>query len=210
MDKLEEYRKYRKELVSLHSKILKLSSINFKQSVTLLDILEGKDIVLESGIEKDAILDFNVYRKIKNEQNAASLYREQENETNEKEAILLSAMEKADGLLYEIVKINKEKNSILLKEAENDTEAVEVIDVGLSETLNKNTLIFARLIHLSQFSLTSGMEFLFLKEHKHYLKQRSRKLMKKINSGNISDDRFIAYFKLNRTDGLPAFTQEIT
>jgi hypothetical protein len=57
--------------------------------------------------------------------------------------------------------------------------------------------------------MTSGLGFMFIINHKQYLLKRSRKLMKKIDSGDASIDRFIALFHLNRLDGLPTVFEKI-
>ncbi|WP_019415367.1 hypothetical protein [Paenisporosarcina sp. TG20] len=111
-------------------------------------------------------------------------------------------MEKTDNLLYEITKIDKENGVLFLKEVLSNNDAVQVVDVGLSSGLNENMLVFTRLIHLGEFSMTSGLVYYFLADHKQYLIKRSAKFMKKVNSGDPSVDRFIAFFKLNRLDGV--------
>jgi len=44
--------------------------------------------------------------------------------------------------------------------------------------------------------MTSGLTFAFSKNHLEYLMQKSRKMTKKIQSGDMPGDRFIAFFKL--------------
>jgi len=58
------------------------------------------------------------------------------------------------------------------------------------------------------YSMTSGLGFLFSMNHKQYLLKRSRKLVKKTNSDDASMVRFIAFFHLNKLDGLPALFLE--
>ena len=84
-----------------------------------------------------------------------------------------------------------------------------MIDIGMSENLNPNILLFTRLIHLNEFSMTSGLTLAFSKNHIEYLMQKARKMIKKIQSGNDSADRFIAFLNLNRINGLPVLLENV-
>jgi hypothetical protein len=208
---LEKYKKYRQIQVELHGKILDrcVSADDFNKSTEIIGVVQNHTIVLESNEEKDAILDFNIYSRIKNGKSSVIQYAEQVAETNEFEEKLLTAMKTSDISLYEVVEIEKEKGIVDLKDVLNNTDIVKVIDIGLSESTNSNILIFTRLLHLDGFSMTSGLGFVFSKNHKQYLINRSRKLAKKINSGDPLADRFIAFFKLNRSDGLPIILEKV-
>lgn len=205
MQLLEKYQEYRKLQVKLNDDILDkcVDSANFNKATEILGIVQNNAIVIESNYEKEVILDFNIYGNIRNGGNSVSKYIEQAKDSSEQEIELLAAMEKTDNLLYEVTKIDRDQGVLFLKEVLSDNDAVQVIDVGLSSGINENVLVFTRLIHLGEFSMTSGLVFCFLADHKQYLIKRSSKLMKKINSGDPSVDRFIAFFKLNRLDGVP-------
>ena len=69
--------------------------------------------------------------------------------------------------------------------------------------------MFTRLLHLKDFSMTSGLGFIFDPNHKDYILTRSRKMQKKIKSGDASVDRFVVYFHLNRSDGMPILYKDI-
>lgn len=211
MDLVEKYKKYRKALVTLHGKILNMcvSKMDFEKSGEMVGIVQNKKMILESPEEKDAIYDFNIYEKIKMGKNSLSEYIEQATATNELEEELLVTMKASGASLYEIVTVEKENGIVMLKDILNDIGAVKVIDIGLSGSLDENLLVFTRLLHLDDFSMTSGLGFILPADHKPYLIKRSRKLMKKINSGDPSVDRFIAFFKLNRSDGLPIILEKI-
>lgn len=88
-------------------------------------------------------------------------------------------------------------------------ESIKLIDIGMSENLNPNILLFTRLIHLNEFSMTSGLTLAFSKNHIDYLTQKSRKMIKKIQSGDDSVDKFIAFFNLNRLNGLPVLLEKV-
>lgn len=212
MDIVEKYKEYRKIQVGLHNKILEkcVSKKDFKESTKRLGIYKNNVMVLESVYEKDVIFDYNTYENIKNGKNSVSAFIELGEETTPQEAELLAAMQEATTSLYEVIECQKENGIILLKDLMGDSDVIfKVIDIGLSETLNENFLLFTRLVHLDDFSMTTGLCFIFSINHKQYLLKRSRRLMKKINSGDSSLDRFIAFFHLNRSDGEPMKFNEI-
>ena len=79
-----------------------------------------------------------------------------------------------------MVEIDRENNRVSLKDILHPSNDVfKVIDTGMSETINENVLIFTRLLHLENYSVTSGMIFIFRREHQKYLLRRSKKIAKK-------------------------------
>src|SRR5690625_7479601 len=105
------------------------------------------------------------------------------------------------------MEIDRENKMVMLKDLLNESKVYKVVDNGMSETATKNILIFTRLIHLDSFSMTSGLIFIFHHEHQEYLIRKSQKLVKIIKVGNDSDKLFIAFFGLNRRDGLPTILE---
>lgn len=120
-------------------------------------------------------------------------------------------MAKSTTGLFEVVESDEDKGIVVLKDilGESDNDVFTIIDVGLSKGLSENVIVFTRLIHLEEYSMTSGLGFLFSMNHKQYLLKKGRKLAKKTNSGNASIDRFVAFFHLNRLDGLPALFEKV-
>ncbi|ODA39974.1 hypothetical protein [Desulfosporosinus sp. BG] len=211
MDLEEKYRNYRKRQVGLHMAILKgfVSADDYLKSAALLGILNSNNqVVIESKSEKDALYDFSIYGNIRAGSSALSEYIEKYPPENSEDEELLSAMKRSDVQLYE-VEDSKEDGFIKLRDPLHKTESIKIIDIGLSENLNPNILLFTRLIHLKEFSMTSGLTFAFSKNHLEYLVQKSRKMTKKFQSVDDSVDRFIAYFNLNRSNGLPVLLETV-
>lgn len=210
MNLLEKYKSYRKIQVALHLKILDscVSGDDFKKGAAILGIIVNNRIVIESDTEKDALYDFNIYGNIRNGRNALSEYIDKHAAANKGEEEILTAMKCSDALLYEITDTMKD-GVVILKDIFNKLDNIKLVDIGLSKSINPNVLLFTRLLHFDEFSMTSGLGFVFLKNHEDYLIKRSRKMIKKIKSGDDSTDRFISFFLLNRSDGIPVFFEEI-
>ena len=207
----EKYRNYRKRQVGLHKAILEgfVSADDYLKSAALLGILNTNNkVVIKSESEQDALYDFSIYGNIRAGSSALAEYIEKYPPGNSEDEELLSAMKRSDVQLYEVAD-SKEDGFIILKDQFLKTESIRLIDIGMSENLNPNILLFTRLIHLKEFSITSGLTFAFSKDHIEYLMQKARKMIKKIQSGNDSADRFIAFFNLNRINGLPVLLEKV-
>ncbi|GIN57107.1 hypothetical protein J8TS2_14260 [Lederbergia ruris] len=211
MDLSATYKEYRKRQVQLHSDILNqcVNQVDFEKAIELLGVKQNNEIVLEHEYEKDVILDFAIYENIKKGKNAVMEFIEQNEKISRQEEELLAAMKASNPSLYEVEQIIPENNMIWLKDIFNNTEPFKVIDIGLSKSVKENSLVFTRFLHLRNFSMTSGLGFYFTANHKQYLIKRSKKLAKRINSGNTSIDRFIAFFNLNRSDGLASVFEHV-
>lgn len=208
MAKIEEYKRIRKRLVDIQRAIL--DSVTGKymlQTAKVIGIVENKTIVFESELEQDALMDFAVYRQM--DSGKSKIVEYVEANANVDEEKLLKAMVDAQTTLYEGTEVNRKDKTIKLKDVLNDSGIYTVVDLGMSETVDENVLIFTRLIHLETFSITSGLIFNFKYEHQEYLQKRCRKMMKKIEAENDSDKRFIAFLKLNRRDGIPFTLEEV-
>lgn len=118
-------------------------------------------------------------------------------------------MDASEHSLYKIIKVDTEKSLIVVKDLLNDKDNINLIDVSLSKSVNEDLLVYTRLLNFAEFSITSGLGFIFSSNHKDFLMKRSRKLMKKIKSDSDSIRRFIAFFMLNRTDGRPILFERI-
>jgi len=211
MDLKEKYISYRKRLVEIHMQILSelVNGEDYLKAASILGILDKNNkVVIESTSENDALYDFNIYGNIRNGSNALSEYTNKYPPCNKADEELLIAMKKSDVGLYEIVGHDQEKG-IMLRDVMNYSEPIKLIDIGMSENLNPSIFLFTRLIHLDEFSMTSGLTFAFAIDHKDYLLKNSRKMMKKVTGFDESVAKFITFFMLNRSNGLPVLLEKV-
>lgn len=212
MDLKEKYISYRKRLVELHMKILNeiVSGEDYLKSAGILGILnKNNKVVIESHSENHALYDFNIYGNIRSGSNALSEYINKYSPGNKEDEDLLLAMKISDVGLYEIADHDQENGIIRLKDLINNSVGIKLIDIGMGENLNPNIILFTRLIHLDEFSMTSGLTFAFSIDHKDYLMKKSHKMMKKVDGYDESVARFITFFMLNRLNGLPVLLEKV-
>lgn len=210
---IEQYRQYRQVQVELHTKILNslVHEAEFKEAAGLVDILDNRNrVVFQSTVEPDSLMDFNIYEKIRSGKSTLSLFAESYSTEHPLEQELLAAMLQAETSLYEVVRIDKDESVVILNDILNSgNEPVKLVDLGLSSVVKLDSLVFARILHLQEHCITSGLGYLFSGNHRDYLLNKSRKMLKKIKTGDASADRFVAFFHLNRSDGLPVMYETV-
>ena len=213
MVSIEQYRQYRQVQVELHTKILNdyVHETEFKQAAEILGILnEQNRVVIESEADKDALYDFNIYEKIRDGKSTLSLFEENYSLKNQLEHELLKAMLQSEASLYEVTYIDKKERMLILNDILRGlNKPFKLIDLSLSDSIKHNALIYTRSLHLEEFSITSGLGFIFSANHKNYILNRSRKMLKKMKTGDTSTNRFIVFFLLNRSDGLPILFEKV-
>ncbi|MCB8818351.1 hypothetical protein [Desulfosporosinus shakirovi] len=212
MDLKEKYISYRKRLVEIHMQILKefVNGEDYLKAASILGILDKNNkVVIESTSENDAIYDFNIYGSVRNGSNAFSEYINKYPPSSKVDEELLIAMKTSDIGLYNIADHAQENGIIMLSDVMKESEPIKLIDIGMSENLNPNIFLVTRLINLDEFSMTSGLTFAFAMDHKDYLLKNSRKMMKKATGFDESVAKFIAFFMLNRSNGLPVLLEKV-
>ncbi|GGA05045.1 hypothetical protein GCM10008018_58790 [Paenibacillus marchantiophytorum] len=206
MNNIERYKKYRQTQVELHTKILDdyVDEVGFKQAAHTLGILNNRDqVVMEHETEYDALYDFNIYEKFRAGKSILSLFAENYSSENQVENEMLAAMLQSKASLYEVIHVDKTEGVLMLNDIMSDlNEPIKIIDISLSNNTISSPLIYTRVLDLEGFSMTSGLGFVFSIDHKDYILNRSRKMLKKLKSGDTSLDNFITYFHLNRSDGI--------
>lgn len=212
MDLKEKYISYRKRLVEIHMQILNefVNGEDYLKAASILGILDKNNkVVIESTSENDAIYDFNIYGNIRNGSNPLFEYINKYPPSNKADEELLIAMKTSDVGLYEIADHDQENGIMMLRDIMNNSEPIKLIDIGMSENLNSNIFLFTRLIHLDEFSMTSGLTFAFEIDHKDYLMKKYHKMMKKVTGFDESVAKFITFFMLDRSNGLPVLLEKV-
>jgi len=209
LDRIEEYKRIRERLVAIHGEILGfLNKEDIFKVAKDLGVVENRAIVFESELEREALMDFTIYREGPSGKSKIAEYIES-NEKARKEENLLRAMVTSETSLYEVTNVNRKNKTIKFEDVLNGLGTFTVVDLNMSETIDVNALVFTRLIHLDDFSITSGLIFNFRQEHREYLQRISRKRMKKVEAENDSDKRLIAFLKIYRRDGIPFMLREV-
>lgn len=211
MDTINKYKAYRKAQVKLHSKILNklVSGDDFKKAGDILGILKKDKVIFQHPSEKDILLDFIIYEKIRNGESTLSEYIKKYGAENKIEKELLTAMKLSETSLYEVIDVDKENSTVNLKNIFGDRGYIKLMDIAFSSSLSKNIIIFSRILNLDSFNMTSGLALTFPGNYRDFLIRKAKKLIKKGKTGVSSIDKFIAFFNLNRSDGIPVLLENV-
>ena len=125
--------------------------------------------------------------------------------SDSEETVLLDAMANSRTSLFEITETMPREHQLVYQDRLNPTMGkVSLTDVALSNTAQPGLVIFTRTLHIAGFNMSSGIGFLFKGDLKNYLIKRHKAVMKKVPADSADLRRYVAFFKLYRSEGLPA------
>jgi hypothetical protein len=204
MNTIKLYRQYREVGTELAHKITEscLSPETITGAAKLLGILRGNQITLESEEEGTAVMDFTIHDYQANGKNAIAIYRDEVGAENQQEENLIAAQLSSYTSLFKVTETLRRENALILKDLLNDQENIQLTDISMSKTAPIGLLLFTRVIPLEEFNITSGSSFAFLEDQEIHLIKKQKSLAKKVKSDVEAIQRFVAFFKLNRTRGM--------
>jgi tRNA threonylcarbamoyladenosine modification (KEOPS) complex Cgi121 subunit len=209
---LKKYKQYRKLSRELAEKILEryTDEKSLKTVSQLMGIREGSTLVLESEDEVFFLMDFSLFEYLVEGKNFIQRYLEEQAEISETERSLLQAKLSNYTSLFEIVEANGKTARVKLKNLLESSSEITIMDINLSRTARPGLLMFTRIVPYPDFNMTSGMFCLFEAGTAKTLLKRFKVMKKRVKSDSESIQRFIAFFKLNRTEGLATGTIDTT
>jgi len=204
MTLVEKYKTYRKTAKELNHKIMDscLEHDVLMESARLLGIVREDTLIFDSEDETSVLMDFALNEYKVNNKNTIEIYREKIGWQNEIEKEISDALLSSYTSLFKVASITEAENTILLNDILNKKDDIKLIDIAFSESAVPGLLLFIRLVPFKDFNMTSGVSFVFHGELENYLLRKYKKLSKKVKSDSDSIKRFIAFFRLNKTDGI--------
>lgn len=208
---INEYKQYRKIGKDFTQRILE--KFTDEQSLLgvgkLMGIVQGKTFVFDLEEEVSCLMDFSLFEYKVKGKSILQRYKEENPDLNEKEAKLLEAQLLAYTSLFKIIETEPRLGSITLADLLNDDQEIKVLNINLSRTARAGLLIFTRIIPFPDFNMSSGIYFAFPENSERALLKRYKIMRNKVKSNSESAQRFIAFFKLNRKEGLEGKTADI-
>ena len=208
---IKKYKQYRNIGKNFSQKVLE--KFTDQQSLLaiskLMGISEGKTLVLDSEEELNFIMDFSLFEYQVQGKTFLQRYKEENLQLEEKEAQLLEAKLSAYSSLFKIIKVQPADATITLRDIFNNGKEVKIIDINFSRTARPGLLMFTRIVPFPDFNMTSGIFFIFPEHSEKSLLKRYKVMKIRVKSDNESVQKYIAFFKLNRKEGLEAKTADI-
>jgi hypothetical protein len=210
--RIQKYQQYRGIAQQLSEKVIEKFTDNQSLKVVgkLLGITEGKTVMLDSEEELNFITDFSLFEYQVEGKNFVQRYQEDETaKKTEIEMEILTAQSLSYTSLFKITETDPVNATVTLSDLLNNNQELKIININLSQTAYPGLLIFTRIEPFADFNVSSGMFALFSGDSERSLLKKMKIMMRKIKSDSESVQRFVAFFKLNRKEGLMTKTAEV-
>ena len=210
--RIRKYQQYRGIAQKLSEKVIEKFTDNQSLKVVgkLLGITEGTTVVLDSEEELNFVMDFSLFEYQVGGKNFIQRYQEDETaKKTEIETEILAAQGLSYTSLFKITETDPVNATITLSDLLNNNQELKIININLSRTAYPGLLIFTRIEPFADFQASSGMFALFSEVSERSLLKKMKIMMRKVKSDSESVQRFVAFFKLNRKEGLMTKTAEV-
>jgi hypothetical protein len=193
---LARYNLYRAEGMKLNNKINKayMTKPVLLAAARKLGISRNGQLFFDSEDEMSVFMDFGFYEMSIGGKTAVQLYQEEHGGSNKIEKELLIAMAAAKTSLFFVESIDKSNCHMELQELVGEKRKLTLTDIGFSQTLTRNIIIFFRPIELADFMMTSGVTFAFPGKLEKELVNKWKKWSR--------DEYYPGFFRLSKNKGI--------
>jgi len=202
---INKYKKYREIGKVLNHKIIDrfVDKEIILQSGKLLGLVKRDTLITDDESDITALMDFTINEYQINGKKMVQLYKEKVLIENNIEEEILDALIKSYTSLFKIADINHKDNKLFFDDLLNtNSDPIELIDIGFSQTASPGLLIFLRLVPFADFNITGGYGFPFNGDLEEYLLREYKHFVKRIKYSSESIKRYIAFFKMYRRCGI--------
>jgi hypothetical protein len=205
-DPVTLYKKYRTTGTQLSQKVLKspcMTKTSMESAGRLLGILQGKTFVFEQEEEEIALTDFLFFDyRPPAQKTLVERYAEEIGGKGADEEAILTAWQSAYSSLFKVTEVSSAEHLITLSDVFHPGATVQLMDLSFSQTAVPGLLFFTRIVPFAEFNTTSGCTFVFPETREKHIMTKYKSLVKKVKTPDERIQRFICFFKLNRTYGM--------
>jgi hypothetical protein len=204
MVSLDQYQAYRKAAKELNHQLMDalVERPVLMRAARALDIARGNTFVFESEAEMNVLMDYALYEYRRHGQSLVQRYREQTTSLSPMQRELLAGMCQAYTSLFRITEVQAAESTLVLADRLQQREDIPLIDILFSRTVEPDMLLFTRVIPLPMMNMTAGIAFVFPGDSEASLLRRYKRLSKRVKADTESARRLVAFFQLNRTEGI--------
>jgi len=198
----QHYRKVRKELNHkiMHSVSGGTAILHSAKALGMKG--PGRQVVLDSDDDTDVLMDYMFYEYRSGGKNAVERYQAEVGPENQIEEELLTTMVNSYTSLFKVVSVSKSTLSLQLSDLLNQDNSLTLMDIGFSQSCVPGLVLFIRPITLTNFSMTSGIAFVFPGHEEQYLLKRALHHHRRGQSPRDSAKRYQTFFKLSKRRGI--------
>jgi len=193
---IQQYQHYRTAGRALNDKIIAAfvdqSIVDQAAQVLEIERQEGK-LLLDSQDDLTVLMDYAFYEIRQEGKNLVERYQAEQGGDNPAERDLLAAMAGARTGLFKVESVSSERYNVELRELVGDRK-VTLTDINFSQTMSPGLIVFFRPITVAEFTMTSGIAFIFPEE-------AGQNLAAQWVEGDEAE-RYARFFKLSKSKGL--------
>jgi hypothetical protein len=192
---VKQYRRYRKAGRDLNHKIIEtfVDDKILEKAARTLGLGKNRRLVLDSKDDLSVLMDFALYEVRQHGKNLVERYQEEKGGSNRIERDLLASMVKAGTGLFKVEGISSQGYSLELRGLVEERKVI-LTDINFSQTMIQGLVVFFRLIELAEFTMTSGIAFIFPEKLERGLVARWTRW--------DQAERYARFFKLSKSKGL--------
>lgn len=211
---IKVYQRYRSSGVELNHKIIDaiLGEAALRYSSKALG-LKGPDrqLILDSEDDLSVLMDYALYEYRVKGKNAVERYQEEIGGETQIERELLVAMVASSTSLFEVESVSLKTCVIHLNDLVNEGRTINLLDIHFSQRVTPDWLLYIRPITLEDFSMTSGIGFIFPRYLKDDLLKRWHRPQprRKRPVRPVSAKRYAAFFKLSKRMGIEVRYEDV-
>jgi hypothetical protein len=204
MVSLDQYQAYRKAARELNHQLMDalVERPVLMRAARALDIARGNTFVFESEAEMNVLMDYALYEYRLHGQSLVQRYREQTPSLSPMQRELLDGMCQAYTSLFRITEVQAAESTLVLADRLQQREDIPLIDILFSRTVEPDMLLFTRIVPLPMMNMTAGIAFVFPGDSEASLLRRYKRLGKRVKVETEAARRLVAFFQLNRTEGI--------
>jgi len=204
---IRAYKRYRKDGMELNHKIMgaTLDKGAISHAAGALGMAgQNRMLILDSESELSVLMDYALYECRSQGKNAVERYQEQVGGKSRIEQELLTAMVASSTSLFKAVSVSKEMCTIRLNDLVNEGHTITLIDINFSQSVKPGWLLFVRPVTFENFSMTSGIAFLFPGDLEDELLAQWRRIQSRRgrSAQPVSARRYATFFKLSKRTGI--------
>ena len=195
---VERYKRYRSAGNKLNHKII--DAMMTKDILEIAGVALGikekkkKLVILESENEADDLMDFALYEVLLDGKNLVTHYADEIGGSSRTERDLLTAMRTARPCLFRVIAIQPASFQVEMEDVIEHKRILKLTDLGLSQSIEKDIILFFRPLELAECTMTSGVGYPF---HPNMEKE-----LIEIWHTLLAEKRYAKYFELSRRSGI--------
>ena len=206
-DILRKYEDFRELIKELHSDALgDISKLTILQAGRRLGVMgSGDTLVFDSEAEADILADFALWEITQGGTTVIKKYLERISSSDVNDDVkkeLVEGMQKAFSSLFEITIVLED--GILIRDLLSDESPIyTLVDIGIIQTGVEGTLLFTRLIPLTDFCISCGTSFPFREESKSFLIRKYKNEISRVKKRKAEMKRYTMFYRQWKKIGIP-------